>query len=170
MNTSVTTPKTKKTTGVIFPLLTLMLANGLIALIYLFFVRQNNYSFVVNGEPNFALNGNILFWITFGMIIALGVVPYMLFNLSNFKTDRCGLRLNYTIYYIHFLLFLLWAFFAFTLALPTAGLVILGLAIVLGVFVVYRFMTNSIVAGSILTVWCLWLIYIFVLNLAYIIL
>ena len=104
------------------------------------------------------------------MIIALGVVPYMLFNLSNFKTDRCGLRLNYTIYYIHFLLFLLWAFFAFTLALPTAGLVILGLAIVLGVFVVYRFMTNSIVAGSILTVWCLWLIYIFVLNLAYIIL
>ena len=100
----------------------------------------------------------------------LGIVPYILFNLSNFKTDRFGLRLNYTLYYVHFLLFLLWAFFTFTLSLPIVGVIILGLAIALLLFVVYRFMTNSIVAGCLLTVWALWLMYLFVLNFAFVLL
>ena len=167
MKTS-TTSTTKKSTGAIFPLFTLMLANALIAVIYLFYVKNSNYSFIKNGEPTFALDGTILFWITFGMIITLGVVPYMLFNKSNFKTDRYGLRLNYTLYYIHFLFFLLWAMFSFMLSLPVAGVIILGLAIAIGIFVVYRFMTNSIVAGTILSVWAVWLVYIFILNLAYV--
>ena len=168
MKTSTSSSSSKKTTGVIFPLFTLMLANAFIALIYLFYVRNSNYTFIKNGEPTFALDGTILFWITFGMIIALGVVPYMLFNKSNFKTDRHGLRLNYTLYYIHFLFFLLWAMFSFMLSLPVAGVIMLGLAIALGIFVVYRFMTNTIVGGTILSFWAIWLIYIFILNLAYV--
>lgn len=164
-------PATKKeTSGGLFSLLTLMLANTLIALIYYFYVRNSNYSFIKNGEPSFALSGNLLFWITFGMVIFLGVVPYMLFNKSHFQTNRAGLRLNYTLYYIHFFIFLLWAMFSFMLKLPIPGIMILGVCIALGIFVVYRFMTNSIIAGTILSIWTLWLIYIFILNLAYVLL
>ena len=170
MKTTTYSTKSNKSTGVWFPLLVLMLSNGLIALVYWFLVNKFNYTFMVNGEPNFALDGNILFWITFGFIILLGVVPYMLFNKSNFKTDRAGLRLNYTIFYLHFLLFILWALFSFTLKMPAVGVIMLGLAICLGVFVVYRFMTNSIVAGSLLSIWALWLVYVFVLNFAYVLL
>lgn len=170
MDTSVYKENTKKTTGSFYPLFLLMLSNAVIAVIYLFLVRQNNYTFSINNEPSFALDGNILFWITFGMIILIGVVPYMLFNKSNFKTDRHGLRLNYSLYYIHFLLFLMWALFSFTLKMPVIGVIFLGMAIALGVFVMYRFMTNTIVAGSIITIWGLWLIYVFILNFAYILL
>ena len=170
MNTSVSSTKTKKSTGVVFPLLILMLSNIVISVIYLFFVKNFNYSFIVNGEPTFAMSHILLLWITFGMIIMLGIVPYILFNLSNFKTDRFGLRLNYTLYYVHFLLFLLWAFFTFTLSLPIVGVIILGVATALLLFVVYRFMTNSIVAGCLLTIWALWLMYLFVLNFAYVLL
>lgn len=170
MNTSTTNSSTKKTTGVVFPLLILMLTNIVIAVIYLFFVRGFNYTFQVNEEPMFAIPGNILMWITFGMLILLGTVPYFLFNLSNFKTDRYGLRLNYTLYYIYMLEVLMWAFFSFTLSLPIVGVIMLGIAIALGIFVTYRFMTNSITSGVILTIFELWLIYVFVLNFAYVLL
>ena len=160
----------KKNSNGLFSLLTLMLANALIAVIYLFYVRNSNYTFVKNGEPLFALKGELLFWITFGMIIVLGVVPYMLFNKSHFQTNRAGLRLNYILYYIHFFIFLLWAMFGFMLNLPLPGLIVLGVCIALGIFVVYRFMTNTIVAGVLLCFWILWLIYLFILNLAYVLL
>lgn len=170
MNTNITSTTSKKTTGVVFPLLTLMLANIAIAVIYLFFTKNFNYSFKVNGEPTFALSPNLILWLTFGVIILLGMVPYFMFNLSNFKTDRPGLKLNYTLYYIHFLFFLLWAFFTFTLALPIVGIIMLGIAICIGIFTIYRFTTNTIFGGIILTLWGLWLIYLFILNLAYLLL
>ena len=170
MNTSTTSTKSKKTTGVVFPLLTLMLANIVIAVIYLFFTKNFNYSFQVNGSPSFALSPNIILWMTFGVIILLGAVPYFLFNLSNFKTNRIGLKINYTLFYIHFFFFLMWSFFTFTLSLPVVGLIMLGITIGIGIFTIYRFMTNTIVGGAILTLWGLWLIYLFILNLAYLLL
>ena len=144
-----------------------LVMNLVISLCYLFLVRAFNYSFQVNGSPSFALSPEILLWVTFGMIILMGLVPYFLFNISNYETDRYGLKLNYTLFYIHFLFFVLWAFFTYTLALPVVGIIFLGLAIALGVYVIYRFTTNTIVGGSLLTIWGLWLIYLFILNLAY---
>lgn len=170
MENSSTLKATRKTTSVWFPLLTLMLANIAIAIIYLFLVRGFNYTFSVSGEPNFAIPAPILMWLNFGMLIVLGLVPYFLFNLSNFKTDRFGLRLNYTLFYIYMFLFLFWALFSFTLSLPVVGLIMLGITISLGIFVTYRFMTNSICSGVLLTVFELWLIYIFILNFAYVLL
>ena len=170
MNTETINSNTKKTTGVVFPLLILMLTNIVIAIIYLFFVRGFNYTFQTNGEPMFAIPGNILMWLTFGMLILLGTVPYFLFNLSNFKTDRNGLKLNYTLFYIYMLEVLMWAFFSFTLAMPIVGVIMLGIAIALGIFTTYRFMTNSITSGVILTIFELWLIYVFILNFAYVLL
>lgn len=160
----------KQTSRSLFSLFTLMLTNTLIALIYYFYVKNSNYSFIKNGEPSFALSANLLFWITFGMIILLGVVPYMLFTKSNFQTNRVGLRLNYILYYVHFFVFLQWAMLSYMLKLPIAGVVVLGISIALGIFVVYRFMTNTIIAGTILSIWTLWLIYIFILNLSYVLL
>lgn len=147
-----------------------LIVNIVIALCYLFFVGAFNYSFKVNGSPSFTLAPELLLWITFGMIVMLGLVPYFLYNISNFKTNRDGLKLNYTLYYTHFLFFLLWAFFTYTLSLPIIGIIMLGIAIIIGAFVVYRFTTNTIVGGSILTLWALWLIYLFILNLAYLLL
>lgn len=147
-----------------------LLTNLVISLCYLFLVKSFNYSFQVNGSPGFALSPETLLWITFGMIILVGLVPYFLYNLSNYETDRRGLRLNYTLYYTHFLFFILWSFFTYTLALPVVGIIMLGLAILLGVFVIYRFTTNTIVGGCLLTIWGLWLIYLFILNLAYLLL
>lgn len=170
MNSSTTFQTKRKTTSTLFPLFTLMLANGLIALIFMFFAKNNSILFMKNGEPSFAMPANLLFWITFGMIIGLGVVPYMLFNISGFKTDRVGLTLNYSLFYLHFLLFLMWAMFTYFLSLPVAGYIVLGVSICVGIFANYRFMTNSISAGTILTIWCLWLIYLFVLNFAYVLL
>ena len=170
MDTMATSSKQKKTSNILFPLITLMLANGLIALIFLFFTKNFNYNFIVNGEPAFALNKDVLMWISFGFLIILGLAPYFLFNLSAFKTDRYGLKLNYSLYYSGLLLFLMWSFFSFTLSLPIVGVIILGLAIILWIFVVYRFMTNSITSGIILTLFCLWLIYLFILNFAFVLL
>lgn len=147
-----------------------LLMNLVISLVYLFLVRGFNYPFQVNGSPSFALPPEIILWITFGMIILVGLVPFFLYSVSNYDTDRVGLRINYTLYYLHFLFFVLWAFFTFTLTLPIVGLIFLGLAIILGVFVIYRFTTNTIVGGSLLTIWGLWLIYLFILNLAYLLL
>ena len=147
-----------------------LLMNLVIALIYLFLVRGFNYSLQVTGSPTFALSPEIILWMTFGMIIVVGLVPFFLYSVSNYDTDRIGLRINYTLYYLHFLFFVLWAFFTFTLVLPIVGLIFLGFAILLGVFVIYRFTTNTIIGGSLLTIWGLWLIYLFILNLAYLLL
>lgn len=161
---------TQKQNAIWFPLLTLILANSFIAVVYLFLVKGFNYTFIKNGEPTFALSGTIILWVTFGMLILMGLVPYFLFNLSNFKTDRTGLKKNYCWYYWFMLMVLLWAFFSFTLKLPIVGCIILGIAIAEGIYTTYRFMTNSICSGVLLSVFNMWLIYLFILNLAYILL
>lgn len=167
---SSTTFSTRKKVTPLFPLVTLLLANGLISLIFMFFAKNNSLTFIKNGEPTCAISHTLLFWLTFGMVICMGLVPFMQFSVSGYKTDRSGLSLNYSLFYLHFLLFLMWAMFTYFLSLPVAGCIVLGVAICVSIFICYRFITNSIIAGSIFTIWCLWLIYVFILNLAYVLL
>ena len=168
--TEINNNTSKPTKPIRFPILILLLANTVIALVYLFLTRGFSYDLIKNGEPLFALPTAIILWVTFGMILVLGLAPYFMFNLSNFKTDRYGLKLNYTLFYLHFLGVILWTLFTFTLSLPIVGVIFLGITICALIFTVYRFMTNSIVSGVMLTLWALWLIYLFILNLAYILL
>lgn len=160
---AIDTKKSNKWVSLIY----FMLSNLVVALAFYFLTSEFIYKFSVNSEPSFSLNPSALLWITFSMLVILGVVNFMLLSLSK-NQNKAGMRLSFTLYYIFMLGVLLWAFFSFTLALPTAGVVLLGITICLGIYLTYRYLTRSIVAGVILTIFNLYLIYLFVTNFAYI--
>lgn len=150
-------------------LLYFMLSNLVIAFIYYFLLSGFVYPLIKNGEPMFSMPANLLLWLTFGFIVVLGVTNFFVLSLSK-NTNRTGQRVTFVLYYIFFADVLLWALFTFTLKLPTAGVIILGTAICLGIYEAYRYLTRSIVAGVIYSLFILYLIYIFMQNLAYILL
>lgn len=161
--------KNKKTSPKYMSLFYFLASNVVIALIYYFLVSGFVYPFTVGGEPAFSLSANLILWLTFCLTIIVGVVPFMELSLAK-NTNRTGQRVTFVIYYIFLLMVLLWALFTFTLKLPVVGVIILGITIALGIYLAYRFLTRTIVGGVIFTLYLLYLIYIFVQNLAYVLL
>lgn len=161
-----TTHKEKKESKYL-SILYFMLTNIVIAFVYYFLTAGFVYPFTSGAEPSFALSASSILWVTFTLTIIVGIINFMPLALSK-NMNRTGLRLTYALYYIFFLMFLLWALFTFTLHLPTAGVIILGVTTSLGIYLAYRYLTRSIVAGVIFTLYLLYLIYLFVQNLAYV--
>lgn len=143
-----------------------MLANLAIAFIFYFLSSGFIYLFSVNGEPAFSMPPQLLLWMMFSYLVVLGTVNFMIFSLSK-NLNTFGMRLTLLLFYIFMLMILVWAMFSFTLKMPTLGVIILGLAIAFGIYLTYRYLTRSVVAGSILTIFILNLIYIFVTQLGY---
>jgi len=166
MSTSTTLKTTYKSKNILSTLLLFLLVNVVISLIFLFITKNFTYPFL---NVPFALNPTTILWVTFGVLSALGITPYFLHNISNGKTDRQGLKLNYHLYYIMLLAFLSWSLFTYTLSLPIVGLIILAISIIIGMFTMYRFTTNTIVGGVCLLIWNLWNCYIFIIQLAYLV-
>ena len=152
---------------IVYPLFIFMCGSIIAGLIFLFLQKSNNYDFIVNGEPSFAIPSRVHIWISFCMIVLLGVCPFMLYYIRNSNPDKMGQKLNYSLFYCHLLFVLVWALCSFTLSSPILGVIGLTIAIAIGIFATYRFMSNTITAGVILFVWNVWLIFMFVLNLAY---
>jgi len=169
METAPYTTSEEKHQNKYLSILYFMLTNVVIALIFYFLASSHIYRFMVNGEPSFALNGTSLLWVTFVLTVIVGIINFMPLALSK-NMNRTGLRLTYMLYYIFFLMFLLWALFTFTLKMPVVGVIILGLTIALGIYLAYRYLTRSIVAGVIFTLYLLFLMYVFVTQLGYVLL
>lgn len=143
-----------------------MLANLAIAFIFYFLSSGFIYPFASGGEPSFSMPPKVILWMIFSYLVILGVINFMLFSLSK-NLNNFGMRLTLLLFYIFMGMTLLWALFSFTLKMPIVGVVILGLTIAFGIYLTYRYLTRSVVAGSILTLFILNLIYIFVTQLGY---
>ncbi len=132
---------------------------------------QNAYDFIINGEPEFALGFNSLRYLSIVGLCIFSLSSYLVW-LSKYTNSRPTLEIkeNFITAGVYIFMFMLWALFAFGLNLPTAGFIVLAVTVMLGIYCVYRYYNSSITAGILSSLWEVWLMYILVLNLAYIIL
>ena len=146
-----------------------LLAGLVISIIHYFFSSGFIYSFNSLGEIPYAPSPGLVLWLTFGFLIVISIANYFILNLSN-GFNHAGTKLSLCLFYVYMLGVLLWSFFSFTLSLPVAGLIMLGLTICLGLYTCYRYLTRSIVGGVILTIFELYLMLVFSSQLAYLLL
>ena len=129
---------------------------------------NNGYTFIKNSEPNFAMSFSGITWCTMFGLDLLGIASFFMW-LSKYTDSRPKKEIleNFIPLIIHLVLIMLWALFSFGLLLPIVGCCILGVSIVVAIYMTYRYYNSSIIAGILSTIWTLWLMYVFILNLAY---
>ena len=152
----------------LFYLFVFLASSVIFAFVCYLFSAKNFFDFSVNGEPSFFLSSNTLCYITLIALCFLGLGSYLMW-FSKYDANRPKKEIfeNFISLAISLILFLLYPLFTFALALPIFGAIILGLVIVVSIYTTYRYFNSSIGSGIFITVWTLWLMYVFVLNFAY---
>ncbi len=152
----------------LFYLFVFLLSSVIFAFLCYLFSASKFFDFNVNGEPTFFLSANILCYITLIALCFLGLGTYLMW-FSKYDTGRPAKEIqeNFISLAIMLILFLLYPLFTFALQLPIFGAIILGLVIAVSIYTTYRYYNSSISAGIFITIWTLWLMYVFTLNFAY---
>lgn len=106
----------------------------------------------------------IVFPIAWAIIyIAIGVSTFLMWRDKEIKsTDR---KINLILYFVHMFFNVLWPLFFFRLDLPIFAVIWLALTIISAFIVMYRYFVCNLPAGIIFTIYSLWLLYAFYLNL-----
>lgn len=126
------------------------------------------YDFVINGEPTFSLPYNTINYITMIAIDFVGLASFLMWisHRTNARPKK-EIHENFITLGILAIAFLLYPLFTYALFLPIIGCIVLGIVIGLSIYTTYRFFNSSISAGVFMTIWTLWLMYLFILNFAY---
>ena len=147
----------------------IFLASAMIIALLAFLLSANNlFDFIVNNEPTFSLSSNLLKYLTLIALDFVGLATYLMwFSHYTNKRPKNEIHENFIHLGIDLILFLLYPLFTFGLTLPIVGCCILGVLIGYSIYLTYRYYNSSIGAGIFMTVWTLWLMYLFVLNFAF---
>lgn len=126
------------------------------------------------GRPNGTLpqytlfnNGFAIGWCT--TLFLLSLATYFQF-ISKKTRPIIEIKENLMTFYIHLLLVFFWPLIFFRVESPIIACILIGLAVITSIYLVYRYFNSSVTAGVLSTFWCIWLMYIFYINLAYILL
>lgn len=151
-----------------FYLFLFLLGAMVIALLAYLLSANKFFDFVVNGEPSFFLSAKLLKYLTLIGLDFVAIASYLMW-FSNYSAKRPKKEIHENFIYLSLfiILFLLYPLFTFAIVQPVVGCCILGVAIGLSIYVTYRYFNSSISAGIFMTIWTLWLMFVFILNLAY---
>lgn len=100
-------------------------------------------------------------------LLLLGLSTYFSWR-SKRTRPRVEIKENLLTYYIHLLFIMFWPLVFYRIGSPIVAVILLGIAVLSAIYLFYRYLNSSIVAGIFSLLWALWLIYIFYFNLAYI--
>ncbi|MBP3630742.1 MAG: tryptophan-rich sensory protein [Clostridia bacterium] len=172
MNNTTTTSYDNKETidfkTAFFYLFIFITSSMIIALLAYLLSANKLFDFIVNNEPTFSLSSNLLKYLTLIALDFVGLATYLMwFSHYVNKRPKNEIHENFIHLGILLLVFLLYPLFTFGLSLPIVGCCILGVLIGYSIYVTYRYYNSSISAGVFMTVWTLWLMYVFILNFAY---
>ena len=106
----------------------------------------------------------IVFPIAWSIIyIAIGVSTFLMWRDKEIKSkDR---KINLVLYFSHMFFNVLWPLFFFRLDIPIFAAIWLALTTISAFIVMYRYFVCNLPAGIIFTVYSIWLMYAFYLNL-----
>lgn len=111
---------------------------------------------------------NLAFYIIWPLaLLAIALATYFQW-IAKKTRPIVEIRENLLTFYIHMALMLFWPLLFFRIGVPIVAIIFLGLAIISGIYLVYRYFNSCITAGILSLIWALWLLYIFYFNLAYI--
>lgn len=111
---------------------------------------------------------NLAFYIIWPLaLLSIALATYFQW-LSKKTRPIVEIRENLITFYIHMAVMLFWPLLFFRVYVPIVAVVFLGIAILLGIYLVYRYFNSCITAGILSLIWVLWLLYVFYFNFSYV--
>lgn len=114
--------------------------------------------------PNIAFN---IIWPI--MVIVLGLSTYFSWR-SKRNRPKKEIQENLITFYVHLFIILFWPLVFYRLESPIIACIILGFAVLSAIYLFYRYLNSSVTAGVLSLIYTLWLLYIFYINISFILL
>lgn len=170
-STSITESKTKRDIDIkvsLFYLFLYLICAMLIAGLCYLLSANKFYNFTINEEPTFSLPYQTTNYLTMIAINFVGLASFLMWiTLRTNARPKKEIYENFITLGILMITFLLYPLFTYALHLPIVGCIVLGITIALSIYTTYRYYNSSISSGVFITIWTLWLMYLFILNFAY---